>query len=90
MPNRSINFTPFFMIYGAEVVLPIELQYGCPMVRAYQSDAAKEAWKEAINLLEESRDAAVIRSTRYQQALRWYYARRVHPRAFQVSFLVLR
>jgi hypothetical protein len=35
-PNRSTNFTPFFMVYGSEVVLPTKLQYGSPRVQAYQ------------------------------------------------------
>jgi hypothetical protein len=26
--NRSTGFTPFFMVYGAEAVLPTDLQYG--------------------------------------------------------------
>jgi hypothetical protein len=30
MPNRSTNFTPFFMVYMVEVVLPIKLQHGPP------------------------------------------------------------
>jgi hypothetical protein len=30
MPNRLINFTPFFMVYVAHVVLPTNLQYGPP------------------------------------------------------------
>jgi hypothetical protein len=25
MPNRSTGFTPFFMVYGAEAVLPTDL-----------------------------------------------------------------
>jgi hypothetical protein len=68
MANRSANFIPFFMVYGAEVVLPTDLQYGSPKVQACQSDATKEAQKDAIDLLEESRDTTVIRSAGYQQA----------------------
>jgi hypothetical protein len=65
-PNRSTNFTPFFMVYGVEVVLPIKLQYGSPRVLAYQSDMAKETQKDAIDSLKESRDITVIKSTGYQ------------------------
>jgi hypothetical protein len=53
MPNRSINFTPFFMVYGAEAVLPTDLQYGSPRVQAYQPDAVEEAQRDAIDLLKE-------------------------------------
>jgi hypothetical protein len=42
-PNRSTNITPFFMVCGAEAILPTNLEYGSTMVWAYQSDAAEEA-----------------------------------------------
>jgi hypothetical protein len=69
MPNRSTNFTPLFMVYGVEAVLPTELQYGSPKVWASQPDAAEEAQKHTIELLEESRDITVARLAGYQQAL---------------------
>jgi hypothetical protein len=50
---------------------------------------AKEAWKDTIDLLKESRDTTVIRSVRYQQALRRYHAHKVYPRTFQVGHMVL-
>jgi hypothetical protein len=68
-PNRSTNFTPFFMVYGVEVVLPIKLWYVSPRVRAYQLDTAAEAKKDTIDLLEESTDITIARSVGYQQAL---------------------
>jgi hypothetical protein len=57
MPNRSTNFTPFFMVYGS------------PRVCAYQPDAIEEARKDAVDLLEESRDATITRIARHQQEL---------------------
>jgi hypothetical protein len=90
MPNRSTRFTPFFMVYGAEAVLPTDLQYGSPRIQAYQLDTTKGARRDVINLLEESRDTAIIRSTVYQQALRRYHVHKVHLQAFQVGDLVVR
>jgi hypothetical protein len=89
MPNRSINFTPFFMVYGVEAVLPTDLQYGSPRFWAYQPNAAEEARRDTTNLLKESRDTAVIRSAGYQQTLRRYLARRVCPQTSLVGDLVL-
>ena len=40
--------------------------------------------------LDEARDVALLRSARYQQALRRYHGRRVRDRAFKVGDLVLR
>ena len=33
--NRSTSFTPFFMEYGAEAILPTDLDYGAPRVLVY-------------------------------------------------------
>jgi hypothetical protein len=67
--NRATNLTPFFMLYGEEPMLPTELQYGSPRVQAYQPDVIEEVQKDAIDILEESRDIAIIRSATYQHAL---------------------
>ena len=42
-PNRSTGFTPFFLAYGAEVVLPSDLDHGTPRVKAFDQDRATEA-----------------------------------------------
>ena len=34
-PNRSMGYTPFFMVYGAEAVLPSDIHHGSPRVVAY-------------------------------------------------------
>jgi hypothetical protein len=49
MPNRSTNFTPFFMVYGSDVVLPSELQYGSPRVLTYQLVEEDQAGKDTID-----------------------------------------
>jgi hypothetical protein len=67
--NRSTNFTPSFMLYGVDAVLPTDLQYGSPRVQTYQPDMVEEARNDAVYLLKESRDIAIIRSAGYQQSL---------------------
>ena len=34
-PNRSTGYTPFFMVYGAEAVLPSDIRHDSPRVTAY-------------------------------------------------------
>jgi transposase InsO family protein len=34
MPSRVTGFTPFFMVHGSEAVLPTDIDYGSPRVRA--------------------------------------------------------
>ena len=41
--NRSTGFTPFFLAYGAEAVLPSDLDHGAPRVKAFDCDRATEA-----------------------------------------------
>ena len=34
-PNRFTQYTPFFMVYGAEAVLPSDVCYNAPRVAVY-------------------------------------------------------
>jgi transposase InsO family protein len=38
-PSKDTGFTPFFLVYGAEAILPTDLEYGSPSVRGYDEGA---------------------------------------------------
>jgi hypothetical protein len=78
------------MVYGAEAVLPIDLDYGAPRIIAYKELEAKEYLEDAMDQLDEARDVALARSAKYQQALRQYHDRQIKGRAFSIGDLVLR
>jgi hypothetical protein len=40
-PSRATGFTPFFMVHGSEAVLPTDIDYGSPRVRAYTEEGIK-------------------------------------------------
>ena len=63
------------MIYGSEGILPTNLDYGAPRVRAYDEQGAEASHGDAMDQLDEARDVALLRSAKYQQALRWYHSR---------------
>ena len=65
-PNRSMGYTPFFMVYGAEVVLPSDIRQDSPRVAAYVEAVNEKARQEALDLLDEERDIAAARSVIYQ------------------------
>ena len=65
-PNRSTGFTPFFLAYGVEAVLPSDLNHGAPRVKAFDRDRAVEAQQDIVDLLEEAHETTVIHSARYQ------------------------
>ena len=88
-PSRATGYTPFFIVYGSEAVLPIDLDYGAPRIKAYDEQRAEASHKDAMDQLDEACDVALLRSAKYQQALRWYHSRWVWDRAINVGDLVL-
>ena len=88
-PSRATGYTPFFMVYGSKAVLPTDLDYGAPRIRAYDEQGAKAFHEDAMDQLDKARDIALLHSAKYQQALRRYHSRRVWDRAFNVRDLVL-
>jgi hypothetical protein len=89
-PSRATGFTPFFLVYGAEAILPTDLEYGSPRARAYDDRSNRANREDSLDQLEEARDMALLHSVRYQQSLRRYHARGVRSRDLQVGDLVLR
>ena len=88
-PSRATGFTPFFMVYGSEAILPTDLEYRSPRVRAYDERGNQASLEDAQDQLDEARDMALLHSAKYQQALRQYHSRKVRGRAFNVGDLVL-
>jgi hypothetical protein len=89
-PSRATGFTPFFLIYGAEAILPTDLEYGSPKVKGYDKNANQQACEDSLDRLDEARTVALMHSTRYHQALRRYQAQKVQRRDFNEGDIVLR
>jgi hypothetical protein len=64
---RATGFTPFFLVYGAEAILPTDLEYGSPRVRGYDEGANQRARENSLDQLDEARTMALMYSARYQQ-----------------------
>jgi hypothetical protein len=90
MPSRATSFMPFFMVHWSEAVLPTNIDYGSPRIRAYTEEGNQVALEDAIDQLDEAHDVALLHLVRYQQTLRCYHERNVRSREFQVRDLVLR
>ena len=85
-----MGYTPFFMVHGAEAVLPTEVCYKAPWVVTYSEQESTLALKDSVDLLDEAREITAERSTIYQQNLHNYHSRRLRPRSFVEGDLVLR
>ena len=88
-PNTSTQYTPFFMVYGSEAVLPSDVRFEAPRVREYTESRSTTALEDDSDLLDEARDSAAARAAVYQQDLHNYHSRRVRTRSFPVGDLVL-
>jgi transposase InsO family protein len=89
-PSRATGFTPFFLVYGVEAILPTDLEYGSPRVRGYDEGTNQRAHEDSLDQLDEARTVALMHSVRYQQALRRYQAQKIWRRDFNEGDLVLR
>ena len=89
-PSRATGKTPFFLVYGAEAVLPPEIARGSPRVVAYDEAAQDQFRRDDIDLIEERRRRSTIRVAKYHQASKRYHQRFVRSRALQIGNLVLR
>jgi transposase InsO family protein len=65
-PSRATGFSPFFLVYGAEAILPTDLEYGSPRTKAYDDQNNQTSREDSLDQLEEARDVALLHSTRYQ------------------------
>jgi hypothetical protein len=88
--SHAMGLTPFFMVYGSEAVLPTDLEYGAPRIKAYDEQGNQTTHEEALDQLDKARDITLQHLAKYQQALRRYHSRCIRGRAFSVGDLVLR
>jgi hypothetical protein len=69
-PSRATGISPFFLVYGAEAVLPTDLDYGSPKLKAYQEQQNQQAREDSLDQVDEAQDVVLLHSARYQQCLR--------------------
>jgi transposase InsO family protein len=89
-PSRGTEETSFFMVYGAEVVLPLKVTMCSLCVKTYDEATQDQLRHEDIDLVDERRWLAAIKNAHYWQALRCYHQRFMRSRELQVDDLVLR
>ena len=87
--RKPTGVSPFALTYGMEAVVLTEI--GLPTIRtaAPESENARSVVRE-LDTSDELREAAAIRIASYQRRLANSYNKRVKPRVFQPSDLVLR
>jgi hypothetical protein len=87
--SRAIWYPPFFLVYGSEAVLPVDLIWTSPRIEQYDEEEAEHARRLELDNTEEVRVNATLQSTRYLQGLRCHYNKNTQPHTLQVGDLVL-
>ncbi|KAK1694689.1 hypothetical protein QYE76_011386 [Lolium multiflorum] len=81
-PNTTTQETPFFLVHGAEAVLPIEIEHNSPRVAEFDEETSRKALEDGMDALDEARDEVLSRVAKYQQDMKNYHSRRLRPRSF--------
>ena len=55
-------------------MLPTDLEYGSPRLKAYQEQQIQQGREDSLDQVDEARDVVLLHSARYQQSLRRYQA----------------
>ncbi|GKV30031.1 hypothetical protein SLEP1_g38898 [Rubroshorea leprosula] len=81
--------TPYHLAFGTEAVIPIEI--GVPSFRVTHFDEGRngQLLRENLDLLDDVREEARLRTLVYKQKIANFYNKRVRPRTFKVGDLVL-
>ena len=82
--------TPFSLTYGAEAVIPTEVNLCSAWVSGFSPAKNSDLMLKQLNLLEECWESTTIRLVKYQQKLAQRYNRDMRKREFEAGDLVLR
>ncbi|KAL0462518.1 UNVERIFIED_CONTAM: hypothetical protein Slati_0139400 [Sesamum latifolium] len=89
-PGGSTGESPFTLVYGTEAIIPAELGIPSHKILHFDEEHNSQLLKENLDLVDELRETAFIRTQRYKSMMINAHNKRVKARHFQVGDLVLR
>jgi hypothetical protein len=64
--SRATSYSPFFMVYGSEAILPTDIAFGAPHTQNYDEGEAEITQRIDLNSAEEHCLTAALQHTRYE------------------------
>ncbi|XP_030950110.1 uncharacterized protein LOC115974023 [Quercus lobata] len=89
-PCRSTGETPFSLTYGAEAVIPLEVNFPTQRTSTFCPSTNDKLLEKSLDLIDERREGAMVHLANYQQKLKQGYDAKVKPRPLVPGNLVLR
>jgi hypothetical protein len=65
--SSATGYSPLFLVYKSEAVLPTDLAFGVPRIQHYEEGTAEETHKVNLDSIEEHHVDALMRYTRHEQ-----------------------
>ena len=87
--SRSTGVSPFFLVYGLEAILLVDVAFRAPRVENYDEEQAIAVRTEDVDRTEEEHLITCVRIAKYLEGLWRYYNRNIKGRSFVVGDLVL-
>ncbi|XP_030969559.1 uncharacterized protein LOC115989821 [Quercus lobata] len=89
-PCRSTGETPFSMTYGAEAVIPLEVNFPTQRTTTFCPTTNDKILEKSLDLIDERREGVMVHLANYQQKLKQGYDAKVKSRPLAPGDLVLR
>jgi hypothetical protein len=88
-PSKPTGQSPYFLVYGSEVILPADVLWESQAVEQYDEGISEDSRRVDIDGLKEARCAALVQSARYLEGIRRYHDCNIKERSFNVCDLIL-
>ncbi|KAI3740511.1 hypothetical protein L2E82_30972 [Cichorium intybus] len=89
-PRTGTQETPFNLVYGTEAVLPPELMVTSLRVANFTPEQTDTDLQQNLDLMEEKREASLLRKAILKHKTEKYYNQRIKGRALKINDWVLR
>ena len=81
--------SPYFLVYGSEVILPADIAFRAYRVVNYDEEQATAVRIEDVDRAEEEHLITSVHTAKYLEGLWRYYNRNIKGRSFAVDDLIL-